>query len=140
IGIAWLGVVCNTSMAYGLSESRYTSNFSHRVGLTAHEVGHNWNAGHCCGGCSGCSSCRIMCPCLGGCSGIVNSFGSGEISQIVNFRNSRSCLDKAADMELEVGPLFRGQNGTFEVTGGTPNSEVRIYYSLRGEGETFISD
>ncbi len=133
IGVAYLGVICNIGSAYGLSESRYTSNYNNRVALTAHEVGHNWNAPHCCGSCSGCSSCRIMCPCLGGCSGIVTSFGTSEINSIVSFRNTRNCLDEAFDMEIAVGDLFAGQTGEFSVTGGTPNSEVRFYYSVRGE-------
>lgn len=140
IGVAYLGVVCNRSVAYGLSESRFTSNFNQRVGLSAHEQGHNWGAPHCCGGCSGCSSCRIMCPCLGGCSGIVTSFGPDEINSITNFRNSRSCLGDYSDFDLAVGTLIGGQPGQFDVTRGVPNASVRLYYSLVGEGDCFIAD
>lgn len=92
IGIAYLAVVCSRSSAYAVSWTLFTSNLSYRVALTAHEKGHNWGAGHCCSGCSGCSDCRIMCPCLGGCSGDVTRFGTNEKSAISNFRNSRSCL------------------------------------------------
>lgn len=140
IGIAYLAVVCNRGSAYGVSESRYTTNYNSRVGLTSHEKGHNWAAPHCCGGCSGCSTCRIMCPCLGGCSGIVTSFGASEISSIVNFRNTRNCLEEASDFDLEVGPLQGGQPGQFDVSGGAPNATVRLYYSLVGEGDCFIAD
>lgn len=103
VGIAFVGVICNAqslfqgcsggrnSVAYGLSESRFTTNFNTRVGLTAHELGHNWGANHCNGG-----SCHIMCAGLGGCGGIGGlnlKFGSTSISSIVSHRNSRSCLN-----------------------------------------------
>lgn len=46
IGLAFTGVVC-TNAAYGLSQSRYTTNAVNRIALTAHEVGHNWSSPHC---------------------------------------------------------------------------------------------
>lgn len=109
IGIAFLGVICNVQNAgYGLSQSRFTNNFTFRVALTAHEIGHNWNAQHC----NGQSSCRIMCSGLGGCSGIVTSFGSFAISQISAFRNSRPCIYSPCatlvDVTLAHGTLISG--------------------------------
>ena len=47
IGIAWLGVICNSSYGYGLVQSDFTSNFAYSTDLSAHELGHNWNANHC---------------------------------------------------------------------------------------------
>ncbi|MFT7680220.1 MAG: hypothetical protein ACI8QC_004226 [Planctomycetota bacterium] len=47
IGIAWLGVICHGTYGYGLSESDFNGNFSSATDLTAHELGHNWNADHC---------------------------------------------------------------------------------------------
>ena len=47
IGIAWLGVVCNSSYGYGLSQSDFNANFASATDLTAHELGHNWSANHC---------------------------------------------------------------------------------------------
>ncbi|MCA8972939.1 MAG: hypothetical protein KDC95_24355, partial [Planctomycetes bacterium] len=93
IGIAYLSVICNRSSAYGISWTTYTSNYQSRVGLTAHELGHNWGAGHCCGSCSGCNTCNIMCPCIRGCSGNITNFGSSSIAAITSHRNSRGCLD-----------------------------------------------
>ncbi|MCB9888543.1 MAG: IPT/TIG domain-containing protein [Planctomycetes bacterium] len=90
IGIAWLSTICDTNYGYGLSESRFSSNYAYRVSLTAHELGHNWSANHCSG-----STCNIMCPGLGGCSGNVTNFSSGSIAAIVAFRNSRTCLSPA---------------------------------------------
>lgn len=88
IGIAYLGVVCSTSQGYGLSQSRFTTNLTRRVGLTAHEVGHNWNAVHC----DGDTDCYIMCSVLGGCSSDLTRFGTRSISAISAFSDSRPCL------------------------------------------------
>lgn len=87
IGLAWVGVICNQSQAYGLSESRYTGNFNLRTSLTAHELGHNWNASHC----NSQSPCYIMCSSNGGCGG-VTLFSPSAIGQITNFAATRSCL------------------------------------------------
>ena len=106
IGIAWLGATCSTNLGYGLSESRFTSNFNSRVALTAHEIGHNLNAQHCSGG-----SCYIMCAGLGGCGGISPpgvsgaGFGAASINTITNYANNRPCLDKAGPPLLEL-PVF----------------------------------
>lgn len=47
IGIAWISVVCNLDLAYSLVESDFSSAFAATTDLTAHELGHNWGAGHC---------------------------------------------------------------------------------------------
>ena len=67
LGLATVGVVCNQSFAYAMVESRWTSNLTFRTAVTVHELGHNFNAGHC-DQISGCSSqpCRIMCSSAGG--------------------------------------------------------------------------
>jgi hypothetical protein len=88
IGIAYVGVICFQSYAYGLSETTYTGNLVQRVGLLAHEVGHNWNAGHC----DNKNDCSIMCSGLGGCAGNVQAFGKSEENQIESFRDQLSCL------------------------------------------------
>lgn len=96
IGVAWVGVICNKNLGYGLSESKFSGNFNNRVTLTAHEVGHNWNAGHCSG-----STCHIMCATLGGCGGIgLPNFGPTSINSITNFKNSRTCLDDQGDPQV----------------------------------------
>lgn len=86
IGVAYLGVICSSNSAYGTSKV-HSASFAAKVELVSHEIGHNWNAGHCSG-----SSCRIMCAGLGGCSGITNQFSSTSINSIVAHRNSRTCL------------------------------------------------
>jgi hypothetical protein len=95
IGIAFLGVVCNVGSAYGLSVSRFTSNYTSRVGLTSHEIGHNWNAPHCSG-----STCYIMCATLGGCGQNVTLFGASEKPYILSWKNGAGCLDNAAPPQI----------------------------------------
>lgn len=90
IGCAYLGVVC-TGSAYGSSKA-FSSNLTTNTGLVSHEVGHNWNAGHC----DSSSPCNIMCSGLGGCSRNVVSFAPVSISRIVAFKNTRTCLSDAS--------------------------------------------
>ncbi len=104
IGIAYLNGICSTNIGYGLSQSRFSGNALARYALTAHELGHNWSAPHC-DGCNTCPNCcRIMCSGLGGCTGILTSFGCDEIIPIVNFKNSRGCLSDLLDPQL--APFF----------------------------------
>lgn len=98
IGLAYLGVVCNTGAAYGVVESLYTSNLTFRTSLSAHELGHNWGSAHC----DSTSSCHIMCSSNGGCNGISGSnlkFGPSAQSQITSYRNSGSgsCVPAIGD-------------------------------------------
>lgn len=86
VGIAYLGTICDRSSGYGVSRA-YSSSFNTNVELVAHELGHNWNAGHCGGG-----GCFIMCPGLGGCNGTTNQFGTASINAITNYARGLSCL------------------------------------------------
>lgn len=88
IGYASIGVLCDVESAYGFSQSRFSSNMVSRVGVTAHELGHNWSATHC----DGAGDCFIMCSTIGGCAGSLTQFGAGETNQIVSYRDSVSCL------------------------------------------------
>ncbi|MEM6569890.1 MAG: zinc-dependent metalloprotease family protein [Planctomycetota bacterium] len=88
IGVAFLNAVCNQTLGYGLSESRFTGNLTSRAGLTAHEIGHNFNRNHC----NGSSDCRIMCASLGGCAGDVSRFGAAAGAGIRSYAISRGCL------------------------------------------------
>jgi len=88
IGIAKLSTICSQNNGYGLSQSKFSSNFASRVALTAHELGHNWSAQHC----DGQSDCSIMCSGLGGCTGVVTSFGNSSTNSINQEKNSSGCL------------------------------------------------
>jgi metallopeptidase family M12-like protein len=90
IGVAYLAVVCNSSsFSYGLSQTRFSLNLSRRVGLTAHEIGHNFSASHC----NGATPCNIMCSSINGCDGLgLPNFGPDSIASITNHVAGTSCL------------------------------------------------
>ncbi len=93
IGIAWLATICENAgsgFGYSVVQSRFSPNSDMRAALSAHEIGHSWNAGHCSGG-----TCHIMCSGINGCGGVLGTnlkFGPVSIGAIVNYRNSRPCL------------------------------------------------
>lgn len=99
IGLAWLGVVCNQSgndcgafgnLAYSSVESRFTTISDFRTSLSAHELGHNWQAQHC----DSVNPCNIMCAAINSCQGTTGSnlkFSPTEQSQITAFRNAVTC-------------------------------------------------
>ncbi|MEE8141689.1 MAG: M12 family metallo-peptidase, partial [Planctomycetota bacterium] len=94
IGVANIATVCITSAAFALSQSRYTSNINLRISLTAHELGHTWAGLHC----NTQPPCHIMCTPNGGCQGVNPPiFGPSATTQIVAFKNTRSCLVNLAD-------------------------------------------
>jgi len=84
IGIAWLGVVCWTGSAYSLVESDCCGSFGCTTDLSAHELGHNWGAGHVTS-----PSFNTMYPSLQ----CANLFASSSITTISNYAAGSSCLD-----------------------------------------------
>ena len=112
-GVASVGVVCSTNDAYAVSRSSFTSNFGVRVALTSHEMGHNWGASHC----DADGDCAIMCSRLGGCSGVIDRFGSRTIANISSFRDSRGCLDAALPMGDDCN--FNCTDDAQELSSGT---------------------
>ncbi len=103
IGIAWLGVICNKSLGYGLVQSDCCGSFACTTDLSAHELGHNWNAGHCT--CSG----WTMHPYIG-CSNRFNA--TKTIPGITSFRDSRNCLDQGANGTVLASDDF--ESGTLD--------------------------
>jgi hypothetical protein len=109
IGLAWLGVLCNQqgndcggfgNLAYSAVESRFSLLNDFRTSLSAHELGHNWQAQHC----DSAAPCNIMCSGLNGCQGTTGTnlkFSAGEQTQIINFRNAVGC-DVALPAPLTV--------------------------------------
>jgi hypothetical protein len=87
IGIAYLNGLCSSGTGYGLSQSKFTSSMTSRVALTAHELGHNWDANHC----DGKPECKIMCSFIGGCAGGLTSFGPSEKAEIEAKKLVASC-------------------------------------------------
>jgi hypothetical protein len=88
VGYASVGVICNTSRAYGLTHSHLRT-FAERVTVVAHELGHNWNAQHC----DTVHPCYIMCSTINACDGLgLPSFEPLGQSAITSFAGTRSCL------------------------------------------------
>lgn len=88
IGLAFQGVVCGNSR-FGVSEAGWSSNFGSITDLIAHELGHNWNAGHCT-----CSN-HTMNPSITS----TNVFNpEATIPAIIAFRDSLSCLDVLSEI------------------------------------------
>ncbi|MFT4592514.1 MAG: plastocyanin [Phycisphaerales bacterium] len=83
IGIAWLGVVCYNDLGYGLVESDCCGSFGCTTDLSAHELGHNWGAGH-----IESPSYNTMYPSIQ----CANTFVTSSINTITNFSNSLNCL------------------------------------------------
>ena len=125
IGLAWLGTVCNQSgsacsgtgsLAFSSVESRFTTNFDFRTSLSAHELGHNWQAQHC----DSAAPCNIMCSIINSCQGTTGTnlrFNTSEVAQITAYRNAVSC-DPAlpAPISLPFSDGFDGNNGFIDAT------------------------
>ena len=111
IGLAYVGAACYLGNGYGLSETRWSVNYAYRVGVTAHELGHNFNASHC----DGQPSCSVMCSIIGGCSGNVGSFSAPEQLQIVSYRQSVGCLAQQATLPA-INSATPGQVATVNPT------------------------
>ena len=142
IGVAHVGVVCSGGFGYGLSQSRFSGNLTRRIALTAHEVGHNWSAGHC----NDSNDCSIMCSGLGGCTGNLTRFGATAENSISNHRDSRGCLGTVP--EVPAPPTINNANGATQLTynsarlngtlvaTGLNTTEVFLYWGDNNGGTT----
>lgn len=105
IGVAEPASVCSPARAYGLVQSKYTDNVALRSSLSAHEIGHNWNACHCNSEAEDCrcspfpSCCHIMCASLNDCGGVGDPpmLGAFSADQIIAFKESLGCLNDLAE-------------------------------------------
>jgi len=114
IGVANLGALCMGG--YGLSQSRFSNNFTSRVGLTAHEVGHTMGSPHC----DATQSCFIMCSGLGGCSNNVTLFGPFAQNQITTGVAASPCVK---DLPAPLAPPFLDD---FESGGFDPSRWIHV--------------
>ncbi len=116
IGIAHgFGFICDLDDSYSLAQSRFTTTYNRRVDLTAHELGHIWDAQHCnvINGTNFCSNCCTT-PSFTMCSGLGfnlrNEFCPATKAIIIAHRDTRACLSLPAP-ELTL-PLVDGFNST----------------------------
>jgi len=100
LGISKIAVVCTVNQAYGVSHSPGTV-WANRVGVTAHELGHNWAATHC----DNTDNCWIMCSHIGLCAGDPTRFSTRSIQEISTYRNlSGSCLAAGSGTTTPLNP------------------------------------
>ena len=118
VGLAYTATACDVTNAYALSETRWSPNFALRVGLTAHEFGHNFGATHC----DALGNCNLMCSGIGGCTGVVSTFGPAAISEMDTYLQTVSCLALVPTVPQisSASPVLLETVGPPEVTlGGT---------------------
>ncbi|MFT7671066.1 MAG: hypothetical protein ACI8X5_003782 [Planctomycetota bacterium] len=140
IGIAWLGQVCNLDLAYSVVQSDFNNNFASATDLSAHELGHNWDANHC--------SCTTYT--MNAYITSSNRFNpSGTIPAITSYRDAQSCfgaVDPPEDpVSISVGSIGTGtqnagqgkKNGTATVSIETDTGSAAAGASVTG---TFSGD
>jgi hypothetical protein len=141
IGVAWLGAVCNLSngYGYGLAQSDYNGNFLCATDLSAHELGHNWNATHC--------TCpdSTMNPYIT----CTNTFSpTYSRPEIIAYRDSVGCLDSGGGGGLTLLLLSDGfESGNFGAGGwSAQNGDASVtkaaartgFYGARLQRTTWI--
>ena len=126
-GLAWVGGVCN-SIAYGWSLDS--------AGIIGHEVGHNWNAGHCLDP----TPCNNMC---GSCFHV----GPNTKQVIEAYRDSRPCLQETVyagalppyvapdELRLAKDELAAGGAFTIDVLANDEDGNCEPIF-LRSSGQT----
>src|SRR5207302_6098735 len=96
-GVAWLGVVCRDAAAsYGLSDREIIAPF--KIGIPAHEIGHNFNATHC-DGVAGCDNTIMVATQT---QSNTLTFCQFSINEITNYVNANSgCLGIATTTSVQ---------------------------------------
>ena len=144
-GIAFVGTLCRSDAAVGLSSDFIDTNRI-MVLLTAHEVGHNFNAPHDNQDGSACASTPfgfIMNPFLS--NSLEFNFSDCSLAQINPVVSRVSCLTPVANLfDLSIAdilvPVVEGQNFTYDLE--TTNSGTESDFVLTGTlspGLTFVS-
>lgn len=119
IGLAYVGVICSSSSAIGLSQTLFSTTLHRRVLLTAHEMGHQWNAPHDNQSGSACESTPsgfIMNPSIGS---QPLQFSDCSIGRMTTYRtNSTSCVPtptSAPFVRADSARIFSGQTVDIDV-------------------------
>src|SRR5947209_1329124 len=96
-GVAWRGVVCRDAAAsYGLSDREIIAPF--KIGIPAHEIGHNFNATHC-DGVAGCDNTLMVATQT---QSNTLTFCQFSIVEITNYVNANSgCLGIATTTSVQ---------------------------------------
>jgi hypothetical protein len=142
IGLASLGVVCNLSQAYALSETTFSAALGRRASVAAHETGHNFGANHCDEQAHLCAPCGIMLAAQGFGPTEVLHFGCSSV-QMQGFINGINCLepgDSAGACRADVngdGILTLADFGAFQAAYATGNVHLADF---NGDGVLTLAD
>jgi len=90
LGNSYTDQVCPAFNHYSLVRSRWQTDLGKRIALSAHEIGHSFDAYHCDYDTD--PRCKIMCPSLGGCSNGYHSFEDVNVARIRATAASSPCL------------------------------------------------
>jgi hypothetical protein len=125
-GIAWMGEVCfDGTHSYGLSDFENMAPF--RVGIPAHEIGHNFNASHC-DGQGGCDNTIMLATQTPSNNLTFCPFSVNEITSWVNLHSS--CLSQAT-----AQPVIQFSSSSYPVNEG----DGRVNITLTRTGNTTSS-
>jgi hypothetical protein len=130
IGIAWRGTVCNVvaidpgcvgggaNLAYSVVESNYNGTngpMACKADLSAHELGHAWNANHC-----ACTQFTMNASITSCNNDFHETF---TLPVLTAFRNSRTCLE-FSDAEVELIRLLITAEDDSVEEGGILNMDI----------------
>ena len=149
LGVAYYSVICQTSQAYGVSNTTWSTNWAYRCAVLAHELGHNWGATHC----NGLSDCYLMCGNIGGCVNETTKFSMSSIREIETYRTqSGACLAAGNGTPTALNPTARddravvlhGGSGTINVLANDfdPNCQtitIGSFPSVTANGATITA-
>lgn len=128
VGLAYLGTVCSSYKYHVLQD--FSSNISSISVMTAHEIGHNFNASHDPPG-----SPTIMAPSVN----MTSTWSSNSETDISNHITSRTCL---SDCDGTVNPVFLAipsavcVGGTVKFKDKTINGSNRAWIFQSGSPST----
>ena len=123
-GVAWTGVVCfDGAHSYGLSDFENMAPF--RVGIPAHEIGHNFNASHC-DGQAGCNDSIMLATQTPSNNLTFCPFSVNEITNWVNGHSS--CLSQAT-----APSSIQFSSASYTINEGDPNGRVNITLTRSGD-------
>lgn len=100
----------------GFGVSRTVGSLAGNTALVAHEMGHQWNAGHCSG-----NDCFIMCAGLGNCGGSALKFGAASKTAILAYKATRGCLGRCGGCSNEADYTHFGKGCPGSGQGGKAN-------------------
>lgn len=128
VGLAWVGVVCTNNRYHILQD--YTDDPGYLRCMTAHEIGHNFNASHDASG-----DPYIMAPSVS----YANIWSSTSKTSISNHISSRTCLatcNGSIIADFDYSPKALCNSGTVVFKDKSVNSSNRNWYFPSGSPAT----